>query len=82
MKNLTAEDKAIQLFNEQLGDLVPFNFPDMVSRKNKAKANVFSLVANIKIALYESSYLDKIPSRAFTETLAFYSKVLLIVEKF
>ena len=82
MKKITAEEKAINLYNEQLVSLMNFPFPDPSARKNKAKQAVFTLIANIKIALYESTILDNIPSRAYKETEAFYSKVMVIVDKF
>jgi len=78
----TAEAKAINLFNEALVNLTFCDFPSLIERRNKAKANCHLLITNIKIALYETSYHDNVPISAIKNTEAYYSRVRLIIEKF
>jgi hypothetical protein len=82
MKIPHPEAKAINLFNEALANLSTCDFPDLKSRKEKAKANCFLLITNIKIALYEATELDKVPSRAYQETEKYYAQVRTIITLF
>jgi hypothetical protein len=82
MNILSEEVKAINLFNEALINISTCQFPDLQSRKDKAKANAFLTVTNIKIALYEASEIDKIPASAYQKSEAYYSKVREIITKF
>ena len=82
MKIPTPEEKAINLFNEALARNITFQFADMNDRKGKAKADVFLLITNIKIALYELTEMDKVPLNHVRNTEAYYSKVREIVTRF
>ena len=82
MKIQHEESKAINIFNECLVNLSTCQFPDLQSRKDKAKANAFLLITNVKIALYEATELDKVPARAYQQSEAYYAKVREIISKF
>ena len=79
---ISAEKRAIQIFNEQINNLSNYGFPDIESRKNKAKANSFIFLSNLRILLHESSELDKIPMRTFSETQAYISDIWKIIDRF
>lgn len=78
---VTAEAKAINLFNEALVNLTYCDFADLTARRNKAKAMCHLLITNIKIALYETGHHDNVPISAVKNTEAYYNKVRLIIEK-
>ena len=82
MKIPQPEEKAISLFNEALARTMTFSFADMADRKEKAKADVFLLITNIEIALYELTELDKVPVNHVNETVIYYAKVREIVTRF
>ena len=82
MKIPQPEAKAINLFNEALSNLATCDFPDLKSRKEKAKSNCFLLITNIKIALYEATEIDNVPSRAYAETERYYARVRTIISQF
>lgn len=79
---ISAEKRAIQIFNEQINNLSAYGFPDIESRKNKAKSNSFIFLSNLRILLHESSELDKIPMRAFCETQKYINDIWKIIDRF
>lgn len=81
-KKVSAEQRAIQIFNEQINRLNSTHFDSMERRKEEAKNRAFIYVFDLKILLHESSELDKIPFHCFKNTSLYLTEVYKIIEKF